>query len=273
MAQKSKISAEVIAHSLNIETGDHLITFRILCPKFILAEINTHRILSKSFSSSRAIPSKKMRSRVIQDPVIPVEFGKNKKGMQSSGSLAGWRLVLARQCWLLARYPACFFHWLGEKAGLHKQVCNRIIEPWVWAEGVVSGTSFENLYKLRCHFEAQPEFLMLATDMRNAASKSTPRHYKAGLVHLPFVSDEELETAPITELKMVSAARCGRVSYYLKDGKRSTLAEDIAFCDRLAGSNPKHLSPFEHVATAMTESGQSGNFIGWMQYRKEIEKT
>lgn len=269
--QKSRISAEVVADSLNVETGDRLTTFRILCPKFILAEINTHRILSKSFSSSRAIPLKKMRSRVIQDPAIPVEFGQNKKGMQSGGSLIGWQLQLARQCWLLARFPACFFHWLGEKAGLHKQVCNRIIEPWVWAEGVISGTSFENFYKLRCHPDAQPEFLVLAIAMRDAQMKSSPKHYHAGLVHLPFIDEDEWSSTNVANLKMISAARCGRVSYYLRNGKRSTLAEDVAFCDRLAQSNPKHLSPFEHVATAMETDGQSGNFRGWTQYRKEIE--
>jgi hypothetical protein len=271
IAIKSQIAAEVIADSLNVTTGDRLVTFRVLCPKFILAEINTHRILSKSFSSSRAIPAKKMRSRVIQDPVMPVEFGQNKKGMQSSGPLMGWRLSLARQCWLLARYPACFFHFVGEKIGLHKQVCNRIIEPWVWAEGVISGTSFDNFYKLRCHPDAQPEFLALAISMRAAHFESKPRHCQVGDIHAPFIDEEEKNDHCIRYQKAMGAARSGRVSYYLKDGNRSTLELDLAFCERLAGSDPKHLSPFEHVATAMPTSDASGNFIGWKQYRKEIE--
>jgi hypothetical protein len=268
-SKKSKISASILADSINTATGDRLTTFRILCPKFILAEINTHRMLSRNFSSSRAVPSKKMRQRVIQDPVIPVEFGKNQKGMQSGGTLSGWRLALARQCWLLARYPACLFHWLGELVGLHKQVCNRIIEPWVWAEGVVSATEWDNFFELRCHKDAQPEFRVLAEEMKFLYDISKPWKAHPGHSHLPFVRGQQEHN--VEHDKNVSAARCARVSFYLRDGKKSTLDEDLKLCKRLAGSSPKHLSPFEHVATALPTSERVGNFVGWQQYRKEIE--
>lgn len=269
--EKSKISADIIADSINTATGDRLTTFRILCPKFILAEINTHRMLSRNFSSSRAIPAKKMRQRVIQDPVIPVEFGRNKKGMQSGGALSGWRLTLARHCWLLARYPACFFHWIGELIGLHKQVCNRIIEPWVWAEGVVSATEWDNFFKLRCHKDAQPEFRVLAEEMNFLYRAWQSNYVNPGYIHVPFVDKSEKESHCLRYQQIMSSARCGRVSYYLKDGKKSDIAQDIPFCERLAGSSPKHLSPFEHVATALESSESIGNFKGWRQYRKEIE--
>lgn len=271
MSTKTKIFAEIIADSLNAETGDRLTTFRIVCPKFILAEINTHRMLSRSFSSSRAIPAKKMRQRVIQDPVIPVEFGKNKKGMQSDGTLSGWRLFLARHCWLLARYPACLFHWVGEFTGLHKQVCNRLIEPWVWAEGVISATEWDNFFKLRCHKDAQPEFKILAQKMNFWYRSWQTTYVNPGCIHAPFVDEDEKEAHCISYQKMIASARCGRVSYYLKNGKKSSVEQDVSFCDRLAGSNPKHLSPFEHVATALKSSEKCGNFKGWRQYRKEIE--
>jgi hypothetical protein len=270
---KTEISAEVIAHSFNIATNDELITFRIVCPKFILAEVTMHRMLSRSFSSSRAIPSKKMRRRVIQDPVIPVEFGKAKKGMQSDGSLTGLRLFLAKKAWMWARYPACFMHWLGETVGLHKQICNRLIEPWVWAEGVVSGTTFDNFYNLRCHKDAQPEFRDLAIKVRNAHNDSLPIPCLPGELHLPFVTNGEKQKYryDLTALNEISSARCGRVSYYLRDGKLSTINEDHAFCNRLFGSDPKHVSPAEHPAMALATSEKSGNYTGWKQYRKEIE--
>ena len=228
-------------------------------------------MLSRNFSSSRAVPSKKMRQRVIQDPVIPVEFGKNQKGMQSGGTLSGWRLALARQCWLLARYPACLFHWLGELVGLHKQVCNRIIEPWVWAEGVVSATEWDNFFELRCHKDAQPEFRVLAEEMKFLYRVWKSTYVDPGYIHTPFLDDDEKEKYCIDYQKSTSAARCGRVSYYLKDGRKSSIEEDLLFCNRLAGSNPKHLSPFEHVATAQDSNSRIGNFTGWRQCRKEIE--
>jgi hypothetical protein len=266
----TNISAEVVAMSQNYETGTTLTTFRIKCPKFILAEVNTHRALSRSFSSSRAIPAKVVRRNVLRDPVIPVYFGKNQSGMQSKQELSGLRLWLAKQTWLLARYPACAFHWLGEKIGLHKQICNRIVEPWMWAEGVISGTDWENFYNLRCHEDAQPEFRALAVAMRSAQLQGSPRVYKLGLVHLPFVLDSEWPDYPVETLKRVSAARCARVSYYLKDGKKSDVESDLKLCDRLFGSNPKHLSPAEHVATADLP-GKYGNFRDWKQFRQEIE--
>jgi hypothetical protein len=264
--QKFRISAEVIADSLNPQ-GDRLTTFRVVFPKFILAEFNTHRMLSRSFSSSRAIPAKKMRSLVLSSPVIPTSFGGNQKGMQATGELVGWRWLTAKWTWLGARYPACVFHWLAEKLGLHKQVCNRLIEPWVWVEGVVSATEWDNFWLLRCHEDAQPEFHLLALLMRHALKDSAPKDLKEGEWHLPFIdADSQGEKA-----QMVSAARCARVSYFLKDGRRSDIDADLALCDRLSGSSPKHLSPFEHQAIALDSHQRCGNFVGWKQFRAGVE--
>jgi hypothetical protein len=262
-----KISAEVLADSINKVTGDRLTTLKIVCPKFILAEFNTHRVLSRNFSSSRAVPAKKMRAKVIFDPVIPVSFGRNQSGMQAKEELTGWRRSLAMKTWLWARYPACVFHFVGEKIGLHKQLLNRIIEPWLWAEGIISSTTWENLFVLRDHPDAQPEFQALACAMREAIAASVPNKLPPGAWHIPFAPDH----GQMEIVKKISAARCARVSYFLRSGVESDVKADVKLCDRLAGSNPKHLSPFEHQAMALEESVQSGNFRGWMQYRKELE--
>jgi hypothetical protein len=265
------ISARVVLQSRNAETGTLLTTLRVFCPKFILAEINTHRLLSRNFSSSRAIPAKTTRSRVLANPVIPVSFGQNQSGMQSSTDLSGLRLWAAQKSWMWSRYPACLAHWVGEKAGLHKQVCNRIVEPWVWAEGVISGTDWENFYKLRCHSDTQPEFQDLAVKMRNASVSHEPQTLRPGLYHLPFILEEEYGQYDLQQLKVMSVARCARVSYYLRDGARSSYESDLKLFDRLAGSDPKHLSPFEHVACCSKNPGRFANFKDWIQFRQEIE--
>lgn len=263
-----KISAEILADSINTATGDRLTTLRIVLPRFILAEFNTHRMLSRNFSSSRAVPAATMRSRVLANPVLPASFGSNQPGMQAGHELSGVRKAIARGAWLWARYPACAFHWIGEIAGLHKQVLNRLLEPWLWAEGIVSATEWENLFLLRCHPDAQPEFQVLAIAIRDAIAASTPKQLSPGSWHIPYITEGELET-----IKRVSAARCARVSYYLRDGKVSSVDADLKLCDRLAGSDPKHLSPFEHQAIALPHSVFSGNFKGWKQYRKELENS
>jgi thymidylate synthase ThyX len=142
----------------------------------------------------------------------------------------------------------------------------------MWAEGVISGTDWENFYNLRCHEDAQPEFRELACAMKYAQENySKINYYYAGGVHLPFITDDEYAWWSLDFLKRISAARCARVSYYLKDGKPSDVDSDIRLCDRLFGSDPKHLSPAEHVATCAAEPGKYGNFRDWRQFRQEIE--
>ena len=67
---KTKISAEIVAHSINIH-GDEIISVLATFPRIILAEVNTHRMLSKNTSSSRAIPFAKMVDTIQNDPFIP----------------------------------------------------------------------------------------------------------------------------------------------------------------------------------------------------------
>ena len=70
---KNKVN--ITAHSLSPQ-GDELITVLATFPRIILAEINTHRMLSKNTSSSRAIPFKKMVESVQNDPFVPIAWQK-----------------------------------------------------------------------------------------------------------------------------------------------------------------------------------------------------
>lgn len=296
-----KIESQLILTSKNKETGVNLYTFVLTYPRVILAEVNTHRMLSRNTASSRAIPSKKQRERVLDNPFVPVSIGANQKGMQAGVELSGIRRFAAIKTWELARYPMVFASWILDKLGAHKQVVNRIVEPWTFTQQVVTCTDLKNVFKLRDHKDAEPHFQIIAKQMhqqvdyverlfntvnfdsRNpdgtacALDRVNPTQgvfrvqmLRPGDWHLPFI-DECESFNDIENLKKVSTARCARVSYFLpENGKRSDMERDIELCDRLSGSG--HWSPFEHVATPVLEKGYVGNFRSWKQYRKEFSE-
>jgi len=83
----SQIRATVVADSIN-EFGNRLTTLLVVMPRYILAEFNTHRMLSKNSASSRAIPFKKMVEMVKTNPFIPMAWQKDHKGMQGTEYLS-----------------------------------------------------------------------------------------------------------------------------------------------------------------------------------------
>jgi hypothetical protein len=217
---------------------------------------------------------------------MPVWWGKNQKGMQAREELAGWRQAVVRFTWLQARWFALFFAWALTKLGMHKQIANRLLEPWMFITVIVSATEFDNWFKLRCHPDAQPEIGWVAKEMKVQYDSHTPRVLAPGEWHLPLVDfdDEVLNTDQ--DLCKVSAGRCARVSYLTHDGKRD-LAADVDLANKLMVSG--HWSPFEHVAQALpywwgdedlaqacgmtTDMKWSGNFRGWTQYRETVDPT
>lgn len=287
----TQINSKLILASKNTVTGDILYTFVWTYPRIILSEINTHRMLSRNTSSSRAIPSKRQRAKVLNDPFTPNSIGSSKKGMQAGDELTGFKRALATRIWNGARYPAVFSAWALDMLGVHKQVSNRLVEPWTWTEQVVSATDLDNLLLLRAHEMAEPHFQQLAYQVKQqvidvktafelpallgsrivshgSLRGSIVMRVNPGDWHLPFIDKDERSSTS----KIVSAARCARVSYNLPDtGKPSTLEDDIRLFERLTASNPKHLSPVEHQAQAMSESKYFANFKGWQQFRKELE--
>ena len=293
-----KIESQLILSSKNKYTGVTLYTFVLTYPRVILAEVNTHRMLSRNTASSRAIPSSKQRERVIENPFVPVTIGQNQKGMQAGKELEGWRRWAAIKTWELARYPMVGASWLLDKLGAHKQVVNRIVEPWTFTQQVVTCTDLKNVFKLRDHKDAEPHFQIIAKQMHNQVkyvealfetvnfdcrdeygqpaglSPVNPplgvtrvQMLRSGDWHLPFVTELD-KGYPIELLKNISTARCARVSYFLPEsGKQSTPERDLELCGRLSSSG--HWSPFEHVATPVAENEYIGNFRSWKQYRKE----
>lgn len=269
-------AAKVICDSVS-PTGKRLTTLEVTFPRFILAEVNTHRALSKSSASSRAIPIAKRIQQAIDDPFVPEVFGKNQKGMQSTANLQPGENEAARIAWNGAREIAIEYARMLADIGVHKQYANRLLEPFLFHTAVISGTEWGNFFALRRAKEPQPEFRITADLMFEAMAKSSPVPIAVGDWHRPYVRDvdeEELRREDsygmnIAErLNRISIARCARVSYLTQDGKRDSQA-DLDLFDRILA--PGHMAPLEHVARPIDPSWvQSSNFIGWQQYRKLV---
>lgn len=261
--------AKILADSIG-PSGRRLTTFEVTYPRFVHAELMTHREFSRNSASSRAIPVEKMISRILVDPVLPVWWGKNQSGMQAREELAGDDLETARRKWLAARDSALEYARELLRLDVHKQIVNRVLEPWMWITVIVSATQLSNFFALRCHPDAQPEIARAAYLMRDAHEASRPREVPLYGWHLPLVHDpEELRGEGFNgeEIAMISCGRCARVSYLTHDGKRDPHA-DLALATRLIDSG--HMSPFEHAARALGVDERVGNFRGWMQLRKTI---
>lgn len=296
-------AAKVLTDSRS-PAGYRLTTLEATFPRFVLAEFNTHRVFSRNSASSRAIPIAKQLRRVLEQPYVPIEFGSNQPGMQAGAPLAGAKLEAAEAEWLRARddavrrvlglvaAPDAFAEGAdlldvlqrveeairdraqpGEWLNVHKQVANRLLEPFMWHTVIVTATEWDNFWNLRCHADAQPEIRLVAEEMRAAVEGSEPAELGWDEWHLPLVRPEDRDqVASIEDLIKVSAGRCARVSYLTHAGKRD-LDADIELHDRLLESG--HMSPLEHparplVETELKESEWSGNFRGWRSYRKDI---
>ena len=265
------IKANIILDSISPK-GIRLVTFELIYPRFIHSEFLTHRLFSRNASSSRAIPVKKMIERIRKEPAMPIHWGQNQAGMQAEQEVQGEEKTKAIALWLEAAGQACD---MAEKMlafNLHKQVVNRITEPFAHIHVLVTATEWDNFFLLRDHKDAQPEIRELAIQMKKALENSIPNKLETGQWHLPFVREEEKTTQTIQDLLKISTARCARVSYLTHDGEIPNLVKDIELYDRLITSKPIHASPTEHQATPIISDGEwSGNFYGWEQHRKFIE--
>ncbi len=259
-------AARVLLDSIS-EAGIRLTTLEVTFPRFVLAEFNTHRVFSRSSASSRAVPTAKIIERVENDPVTPLEWGRNKKGMSASERLAQEEEDEAERVWLDARDAAVEQARKLHDLKVHKQIVNRLLEPFLWHTVIVTATEWENFFTLRCSRNAQPEIREAAVRMRDAMNASAPSPVAQGEWHLPLVQQDERQLGEETR-KKISAARCARVSYLTHEGKRE-IEKDLELYERL--KQDRHLSPFEHVATPANENEFHANVRGWVQMRQEIE--
>jgi len=277
------ITAEVIADSIN-RSGNRLTSLIITIPRIVLAEFNTHRAISRNSASSRAIPFKKMVEMVQENPFIPTAFQRNHKGMQGTEYLEGNEIASAKAHWLVARDAAVTKATDLSKDDVTKQLCNRLLEPFMHHKIIATATEWENFIALRAHDQAEIHIQDAAYKVLDALNNSTPELLQPGEWHIPFgdnISNDRIrdlfkgnvDDIPfgwVHEQKVkIATARCARISYNNFEGKDDYEA-DIKLHDILKASG--HMSPFEHLAFAKDGSFSSGNFFGFTQYRKTIKE-
>ena len=306
--------AKVILDSIG-PNEKRLISVEMTYPRFIHAEFMTHRDRARNAASSRAIPWKAkgkptrikdmppgsvtigkgqfseisldenetyeyykpncMYSMIMTEPVIPLSFDAEQKGMQSGDAVLDQEE--ARRIWLKARDNAVASADALAALGVHKSICNRLTEPFMWITVLCTATEWNNFFRLRCHPAAEKHFQKIAGMVRQAIKESTPQKLMPGQWHLPYVEEEDYRAAggSSTILKMVSVGRCARLSYLTHDGKRD-IGSDVALAEKLLrppgdpDEEIMHASPFEHVASPSYNLIRSGPFIGWKQFRKEF---
>ena len=267
-------------------------TLHLRYPRFIHPEIMTHRVFSRNARSSRAVPVAKMIQEIQDNPVVPWHWTANQPGMQG---LAGhnqciyleepthtddgydWRWNMydePEKAWLKARDAAVKFAEAFAEAGYHKQIVNRLLEPFMWIDTLVTSTDWNNFFELRDHPDAEPHLRDLAQLIRTAISTATVHHLSRNDWHLPYVTDKEINTLLLSDLLGLSAARCARISYAPFDGQDS-LEKERARIQKLK-SKPLHASPFEHQASPDPNHKHAGahrNFTRYIQYRSLIDNT
>lgn len=281
-------SAKVIADSVS-PCGVRLTSMEVTFPRFILAEINTHRVFSRSSASSRAIPVERRIADVRANPFIPEVFGVNQRGMQAGLPLDEERQAEARTSWVAAAEQACIHAEDLAGSGVHKQWANRLLEPFAWHTALITSTRWSNFFHLRENADAQPEMQRTAEVMHKALRESVPVPLRVGEWHTPYMGDSERSQilamcGLVTDLPFkISVARCARLSYLTHTGKRDT-SEDLRLHDQLLAK--AHMGPLEHVAVVGDVSDRSdgmartpdgtliqdfGNFDRpWIQYRKTL---
>lgn len=270
---KCGVTAKVLCHSIS-EAGIELISYEIQYPRMILAELNTHGMLCKNSSSSRAIPFAKMQEQLT---ARPVRFGQANPGMQDKGLDYDALVMLDEQweydvpytstvAWEKAKQSALGFSRAFHDAGYHKQVYNRLTEPFQMMKTVLSGTELANFNWLRNHGAADPTIEELARCMYEAKGQSEPELLKTGEYHLPYVtisrrhdgkrvylevdSEHGADELSTEDAIKMSCARTAAVSFRNCD---YGLEKCLEVYERLIGDDRKHASAMQHAATPMKE--------------------
>lgn len=281
------ITAKVIEDS--IANNSRLTTMELTYPRFIHSEFMTHRMFSRNASSSRAIPVEKQIHQVLNTPATPIHWGKNQPGMQAKKEIDF--PTLAQDVWKYASELAVDRAYELKDLNTHKQIVNRLLEPFQYIKVIVTATEWDNFFKLRLHPDAQPEICFLAKAMKEAMDSSTPDVLEPGEWHLPYILNEDYYKTTTDNFIKLSVARCARVSYLNHDNSSPSIEKDIDLYSKLLEAG--HMSPFEHQATPMSEIYKerfefdlewvdgithidrnnnywSGNFSGWIQYRQTL---
>jgi thymidylate synthase ThyX len=307
-ANLNAITAKVLADSIGDEhetltDGARITTFEITVHRMIWSEFMTHRVFSRNAASSRAVPVKKVIEMILNNfdyppAYTPISFGLNQRGMTANKEIDIENLGNVIHEWTSAAHSACHFaKTLNDKYNIHKQVVNRLLEPFTIMKAVVTATELNNFFHLRNHENADPHIRQLAKVMLESRSNSTPRKLRSNEWHMPYIdggywSEQHTNDLSLEDALKVSASCCAQVSYRVLD---DSLEKAYNICDKLLDTYAVHASPFEHQAkpvciddvyiyrkgsddavcgithTDRRDHFWSGNFRGWIQYRQLIK--
>lgn len=261
---KGGISAKIVAHSKSSVDGKEIVTYEVTHHRWILAEINKHRLFSNNYQSSRAVPVGKVLEQVRESPAMPIHWGAKQSGMQADNEVENWdSFGQGEYQWLGAMVHACDRADVMNDQGYHKQIVNRLTEPFQMIKGVITATELDNFFYLRRHPDAQPEIRELADCMWEALQQSEPQVLKPGEWHLPYVKtfrasygDAGLEYhaerigVTLHEALRISAASVAQVSFRKLD--QSSEKVDKVW-GMLVDTEQPHAVCLEHQATPMPE--------------------
>ena len=284
----TNISAHILADSISLD-GIRITTYELEFPRFILPQFNTHRLFSRNAASSRAIPVNHQIELVRENTARPIHWGKNKPGMSADEECNEYvnatvgTLLTREQAWDYVMSSSSRVAQAFVKAGYHKQIVNRLLEPFAHIKVVCTATEYDNFFWLRRHPDAQPEIQELANCMWDAMEASDPVLLNEGSWHTPYYEDgfwTPDSPDSLADAIAISSSCCAQVSYRKAD---TSIEKANRIYARLVESEPVHASPFEHQASPMTSDSVgithtdvkgnmwSGNFRGWIQNRQQIE--
>jgi hypothetical protein len=295
-----EMQVEVILASKATAGSPPIYTIRMRYPRIIHGEIMTHRMFSRNARSSRAVPVKTMLNEVRNTPFVPWHFGKNQGGMQADEECNEpvqieinniyYNNVSREEAWIYNCDTSASVAEAFMLAGYHKQIPNRLLEPFSWIDTLITSTNWSNFLWLRDHKDAEPHLQDLARLVEKAIDEAEFQQLEPGEWHLPYITDEDywefrkLYRYSVTlrkELCKISAARCARISYKPFDGDAS-YDREIERYDMLVKADRVHASPLEHQATpdrfdpdypntnTWENPNMHGNFSGWIQARKLV---
>lgn len=290
----NNIKCNIIADSIADNTGTRITTFELEYPRFIHAELMTHRAFSRNCASSRAIPIDAKINLILENTATPIHWGVNQSGMQAYNELSPNEIENAQMKWNNARDSVIHHARELQELNLHKQIVNRVLEPFEMIKVIVTATDFDNFFHLRRDKHAQPEIKKLADLMHRHYINSKPFRLIEGEYHLPYIKrkciddkmiyfiDDSNAPLQLEEAIKISVSCCAQVSYRKHD---FSIEKANKIYDMLIHADIIHASPFEHVATPIYSKEQegvtcasvhsddlfSGNFRNWVQYRQLIK--
>lgn len=264
--------------------GNRVTTFLTKIPVHTRTHILTHRVLSRNGESSRAVPLEK--GDFSYTPYLfPVENNKmipghyyDRDSKEHEECLHFWntaRDAALELCGL--RDPKMFQNeTLKSLRKPHKEIANRVLDPYKMVYFLITTDDLDNFFKLRCDQAAQESVQFVAKRMKHLLDVSSPT---SAYLHLPFISNTEANSDDYTldELAMISAGRCAAISF---GNTKKEVERSLRLAERLTKDG--HWSPFEHQVIVTSDpfkvfgpkyQNLNGNLLpGALQHRRILQR-